>query len=188
MLAKFKKLKWPSASKEFKWELKVIKKSKDWKVIYLENWYYYPAWELELKKESWWARNKKPKQEIVEYKKEETVKIDLWRVNMELKVWEYETRIKQLSKECESWMEDFNDAKKEKLEFEHKYNEELVKNESLSKRISMLVDRKDNINNKLNNHISKLIISENKKDMWKTLFLINVTIDIVYLLIKYLWI
>jgi len=71
-------------------------------------------------------------------------------------------------------MEDFNNAKKEKLEFEHKYNEVSVKNESLSKRISLLVELQEQL--------------RNKKNIWKTLFLINITIDIVYLLIKYLWI
>ena len=59
MKARFKKLKWPSMSLSFKWELKVTKKSRDWKTILLENWYKYPIHELELIKESWWKRIKK---------------------------------------------------------------------------------------------------------------------------------
>lgn len=177
MLAKLKK--WTTkkqlsglSSIKFDWYLKVIKKDKkDW-TIKLENWNWYESKLLELKKESWGSR--KPKQEVVKVEEKETVDIDLWRVNMELKVWEYETRIKQLIKECESWMIDFNNAKQEKLDFEHKCNEVLVKNDSLSKRISMLVELQEQL--------------RNKKDFWKTLFLINISIDIIYLLIKYLWI
>ncbi len=172
MLAKLKK--WTTkkqlsklSSIKFDWYLKVIKKDKkDW-TVNLGNWNWYESKLLEFKKESWGSR--KLKQE-----EKETVDIDLWRVNMELKVWEYETKIRQLNKECESWMIDFNNAKQEKLEFEHKYNEELVKNESLSKRISLLVELQE-----------KFI---DRKNFWKKLFLINISIDIIYLLIRYLWI
>ena len=72
---------------------------------------------------------------------------------MELKVWEYETKIRQLIKECESWMIDFNEAKREKLDFEYKYNEVSNINDSLNKRISLLVE------------LQKKFID--KKDMWK---------------------
>jgi len=181
MLAKIKGWINKKMRNYFKWELKVIKNKKDKSAYLLENWVWYETNLLEFKKESWGSR--KPKQEVVKKSKQEVVKvedskkeieIDIWRVNMELKVWEYETRIKQLNKECENWMIDFNEAKKEKLEFEHKYNEVSVKNESLSKRISLLVELQEQL--------------RNKKNIWKTLFLINITIDIVYLLIKYLWI
>ena len=177
MLAKLKK--WVTKkelsqywSVKFDWYLKVIKKDKKNWIIELENWVWYKSDLLELKKESWGSRYRKSKQEVEDGKKE--IEIDIWRVNMELKVWEYEAKIKQLNKECESWMEDFNNAKKEKLEFVHKYIEEVFKNESLSKRISLLIELQE-----------KFI---DKKNIWKTLFLINITIDIVYLLIKYLWI
>lgn len=157
---------------KFDWYLKVIEKdTKDW-TIRLGNRVWYKSDLLEFKKESWGSRYRKQKQEVVkaeDNKKE--IDIDIWRVNMELKVWEYETRIKQLNKECESWMIDFNEAKREKLDFEYKYNEVLVKNESLSKRIGLLGEQ---------------LIS--KKNFWKTLFLINISIDIIYLLARYLWI
>lgn len=176
MLAKLKK--WTTkkqlsrlSSIKFDWYLKVIEKDKkDW-TIKLENWNWYEANLLELKKESWGSRYRKPKQEVVKVEEKETLDIDLWRVNMELKVWEYETRIKQLIKECESWMIDFNNAKQEKLDFEYKYNEVFIKNESLKERISLLQEQ--------------LI---GKKNFWKTLFLINISIDIIYLLVRYLWI
>lgn len=180
MLAKLKKWVTKKQLKElgsvnFDWYLKILKKDKKVWTVYLKNWFWYKVDLLEFKKESWGSRYRKPKQEVVKVEdSRKEIDIDIWRVNMELKVWEYETRIKQLNKECESWMEDFNNAKKEKLEFEHKYNEVSVKNESLSKRISLLVELQEQL--------------RNKKNMWKTLFLINITIDIVYLLIKYLWI
>lgn len=144
MLAKLKK--WTTkkqlsklSSIKFDWYLKVIKKDKkDW-TINLGNWNWYESKLLEFKKESWGSR--KLKQE-----EKETVDIDLWRVNMELKVWEYETKIRQLNKECESWMIDLNKIKREKLDFQDKYN------------------------------------------FWKALFLINISINIIYLLIIYLWI
>lgn len=181
MLAKLKDKTAYVKDARFNWELRVIKKSRDKQSVKLENWLWYCSIHLELKKESWWIRYKwktwlsvyerKQKQEVEE---KETVDIDLWRVNMELKVWEYETKIRQLNKECESWMIDFNNAKQEKLEFENKYNEVSNKNDSLSKRISLLVE------------LQEQLIS--KKNFWKTLFLINISIDIIYLLIKYLWI
>lgn len=174
MLAKFKKLKWQHTWIPFKWELKVIEHSRDRQRVKLENWYIYNRCELELKKESWGSRYRKQKQEVVESKKEETIEIDIWRVNMELRVWEYETRIKQLIKECESWMIDFNNAKQEKIEFENKYNDILNTNKLLNERISLLVE------------LQEQLIS--KKELWRDLFLISIIIDITYLLIKYLWI
>ena len=171
MLAKLKDKTAYLKEARFSWELKVIKKSKDKQSVKLSNWLWYCSIHLELKKESWGSR--KPKQEVVKVEEKETVDIDLWRVNMELKVWEYETRIKQLIKECESWMIDFNEAKREKLDFEYKYNEVSNINDSLNKRISLLVE------------LQKKFI--NKKDMWKNLFLINISINIIYLLIRYLW-
>lgn len=173
MLAKFKE--WTTkkqlsglSSIKFDWYLKVIKKDKkDW-FIKLGNWNWYEANLLEFKKKSWGSR--KPKQEVEE---KETVDIDLWRVNMELKVWEYETKIRQLNKECESWMIDFNEAKREKLDFEYKYNEISNMNDSLNKRISLLVE------------LQEQLIS--KKNFWKKIFLINISIDVIYLLVRYLW-
>ena len=171
MLAKLKDKTAYLKEARFNWELKVIKKSKDKQSVKLSNWLWYCSIHLELKKESWGSR--KPKQEVVKVEEKETVDIDLWRVNMELKVWEYETKIRQLNKECESWMIDFNEAKREKLDFEYKYNEVSIINDSLNKRISLLVE------------LQEQLIS--KKNFWKKIFLINISIDIIYLLIRYLW-
>lgn len=148
MLAKLKDKTAYLKEARFNWELKVIKKSKDKQSVKLSNWLWYCSIHLELKKESWGSRYRKPKQEVIkkEEGKKKEIEIDIWRVNMELKVWEYETKIKQLNKECESWMIDLNKIKREKLDFENKYN------------------------------------------FWKALFLINISINIIYLLIIYLWI
>lgn len=163
---------------KFDWYLKVLHNNikKDW-TTKLSNWIWYESKLLEFKKESWWSR--KPKQEII--KIEEEIKIDIWRVNMELKVWEYEEIIKMKEKECDSWMKDFYEAEKEKLFYERKYlknrnelQEEELKNISLSERISLSIELQKQL--------------RNKKDMWKKLFLINIFIDVTYLVIKYLWI
>ena len=175
MLAKIKDWISKKIRNYFKWELKVIKSRKDKSAYLLENWIWYEVNLLELKKESWGSRYRKQKQEVVKVEdSKKEIEIDIWRVNMELKVWEYETRIKQLNKECESWMIDFNEAKREKLDFEYKYNEVSIINDSLNKRISLLVE------------LQEQLIS--KKNFWKKIFLINISIDIIYLLIKYLWI
>ena len=175
MLAKLKDKTAYLKEARFNWELKVIKKSIDKQSVKLSNWLWYCSIHLELKKESWGSRYRKQKQEVVKVEdSKKEIEIDIWRVNMELKVWEYETKIRQLNKECESWMIDFNEAKREKLDFEYKYNEVSIINDSLNKRISLLVE------------LQEQLIS--KKNFWKTLFLINISIDIIYLLIRYLWI
>lgn len=118
MLAKLKDKKAYLKEARFNWELKVIKKSRDKQSIKLENWLWYCSIHLELKKESWWARNKKPKQELVLEKDNNDIQINVWNVNTLLKEWEYQTKIEMLQKECESWMEDYNNAKQEKMRLE----------------------------------------------------------------------
>ena len=123
MLAKLKD--WKNSEYWFEWYQKVLKKTKASST--LENWIVYPNFILEFKKESWWKRSKK-----------DDITFDVNKVNLELKFGEYELKIEQLNKECESWMQDVNDLKKELLNKQKENLELEISKESLQGRYDIL--------------------------------------------------
>lgn len=152
MLAKIKDQYAGQLVNEFEWFIKVLKRgqkrNKD--IVKLENWFWYLEEKLEFKKE-YKGRQKKDK----------WVQINLNNINTLLKDWEKDIKINTLEKECESWMADYNQIKKEKLALEIKYN-------SLADRVGLLVSTKSN--------------------SWKIFAITYVSVDFLYILIKYLWI
>lgn len=140
---------------QFNWFIKVIKKGqkRNKNIVKLENWFWYLEEKLEIQKEYKWKQ-----------KKDKWVQINLSNINTLFKEWEKDIKIGMLEKECESWMADYNQIKKEKLELEIKYN-------SLADRVGLLVSSKSN-----------------NSDTWKIFAITYVSVDFLYILIKYLWI
>ena len=138
--------------KKFEWFIKVIKRwqKRNKNIVKLENWFWYLEEKLEIQKEY--------------KKKDKWVQINLSNINTLFKEWEKDIKISMLEKECESWMADYNQIKKEKLELEIKYN-------SLADRVGLLVSTKSN-----------------NSDTWKIFAITYVSVDFLYILIKYLWI
>ena len=137
---------------KFEWFIKVIKRrqKRNKGIVKLENWLWYLEEKLEIQKEYKWKQ-----------KKDKGVQINLNNINTLLKDWEKDIKINTLEKECESWMADYNQIKKEKLALEIKYN-------SLADRVGLLVSTKSN--------------------SWKIFAITYVSVDFLYILIKYLWI
>lgn len=140
---------------KFEWFIKVIKRrqKRNKGIVKLENWLWYLEEKLEIQKEYKWKQ-----------KKDKGVQINLNNINTLLKDWEKDIKINTLEKECESWMADYNQIKKEKLALEIKYN-------SLADRVGLLVSTKSN-----------------SSDTWKIFAITYVSVDFLYILIKYLWI
>lgn len=136
--------------KKFEWFIKVIKRwqKRNKNIVKLENWFWYLEEKLEIQKEY--------------KKKDKWVQINLSNINTLFKEWEKDIKISMLEKECESWMADYNQIKKEKLELEIKYN-------SLADRVGLLVSTKSS-------------------NTWKIFAITYVSVDFLYILIKYLWI
>ena len=155
MLAKIKDQcidQFENKKNEFEWFIKVIKRwqKRNKNIVKLENWFWYLEEKLEIQKEY--------------KKKDKWVQINLSNINTLFKEWEKDIKISMLEKECESWMADYNQIKKEKLELEIKYN-------SLADRVGLLVSTKSN-----------------NSDTWKIFAITYVSVDFLYILIKYLWI
>ena len=149
MLAKIKDQCIEQFEKPFDGYKKVLKKK--WVLIKLEDWGWYLEDKLEIQKEYKWRQ-----------KKDKWVQINLSNINTLFKEWEKDIKISMLEKECESWMADYNQIKKEKLELEIKYN-------SLADRVGLLVSAKSS-------------------NTWKIFAITYVSVDFLYILIKYLWI
>ena len=153
MLAKIKDQcidQFENKKNEFEWFIKVIKRwqKRNKNIVKLENWFWYLEEKLEIQKEY--------------KKKDKWVQINLSNINTLFKEWEKDIKISMLEKECESWMADYNQIKKEKLELEIKYN-------SLADRVGLLVSTKSS-------------------NTWKIFAITYVSVDFLYILIKYLWI